>query len=118
MRADAADGVASGDALYAGLGLFGMHVDRTRMWDRTYVQAIAYGPGRYDPSYEEGGVDYPIGLVRWTENRNAGHVLRLMAEGRLSTAGLALQFPLADAPLGYDLLQSPERPPTIQFVYG
>jgi threonine dehydrogenase-like Zn-dependent dehydrogenase len=101
-----------------GLGLFGMDVERDALGDRTMVRAIAYGPGRYDPEYEEASVDYPIGLVRWTENRNAQHVLRLMAEGRLSTAGLARQFPLADAPAGYALLQSPERPPTIQLVYG
>ncbi len=101
-----------------GLGLFGLDVQREALSDRTVVRSIAYGPGRYDPEYEEASVDYPIGLVRWTENRNAQHVLRLMAEGRLSVAGLAASIPFEEAPRGYALLQSPERPPTLQFVYG
>ena len=41
--------------------------------------STSYGPGRYDPTYEEAGVDYPIGYVRWTENRNMGEVLRAAA---------------------------------------
>jgi threonine dehydrogenase-like Zn-dependent dehydrogenase len=101
-----------------GLGLFGIDVERANVWDRTYVHAIAYGPGRYDPSYEEGNVDYPIGLVRWTENRNQGHFLRLLAEGRVRVDGLAVRYPLGEAPDAYRLLRSPERPPTIQFDYG
>lgn len=43
----------------------------------------SYGPGRYDPGYEEYGIDYPIGYVRWTENRNMEEFLRLLAEKRL-----------------------------------
>ena len=43
----------------------------------------SYGPGRYDPLYEEGGVDYPVGYVRWTEGRNLDAVIDLMARGRL-----------------------------------
>ena len=101
-----------------GLGLFGLDVQREFLSDRLLMRSIAYGPGRYDPEYEEASVDYPIGIMRWTENRNAGHVLRLMADGKLSIAGLATQFPIADAPAGYDLLHTPQRPPTIQFVYG
>ena len=45
------------------------------------VVSRSYGPGRYDPSYEEDGIDYPPGYVRWTEGRNLGEVLRLMAGG-------------------------------------
>lgn len=43
----------------------------------------SYGPGRYDPQYEWGGHDYPIGHVRWTENRNFDAALHLMASGKL-----------------------------------
>ena len=43
----------------------------------------SYGPGRYDPNYEERGIDYPIGYVRWTERRNMECVLDLVAAGRL-----------------------------------
>ncbi len=48
----------------------------------------SYGPGRYDPSYEWGGADYPIGYVRWTEQRNFQACLHLMATGQLNLAGL------------------------------
>ena len=43
------------------------------------VVSRSYGPGRYDPTYEQGGIDYPAGYVRWTEGRNLEEVLRLMA---------------------------------------
>ena len=66
-----------------GLGLFGMDITRSRMFenDVTFVGSRAYGPGRYDPVYEEGNVDMPIGWVRWTENRNATEFLRELSIG-------------------------------------
>ncbi|MCX6387407.1 MAG: bi-domain-containing oxidoreductase, partial [Solirubrobacterales bacterium] len=48
----------------------------------------SYGPGRYDPSYEQHGIDYPISFVRWTEQRNIGAVLDLIAAGRLDLSDL------------------------------
>src|SRR5208282_2167607 len=48
----------------------------------------SYGPGRYDPVYEEKGIDYPIGYVRWTERRNMEAVLDLMEAGALNVAPL------------------------------
>jgi threonine dehydrogenase-like Zn-dependent dehydrogenase len=104
-------------ARVVGLGLFGMDVDRDALNDRLMLRSIAYGPGRYDPAYEENNVDYPIGIVRWTENRNAQHALRLMAEGRLVTDPIPARIAFADAVSGYSLLQSPDRPPTVQFAY-
>jgi threonine dehydrogenase-like Zn-dependent dehydrogenase len=103
-----------------GLGAFGTKVDRETMVhnDVTLVMQLAYGPGRYDPVYEEGNVDYPIGHVRWTENRNAQHFLRLVAEGRVSP--LAIQperFAFADAPAAYERLKQPDRPATLLFEY-
>jgi predicted dehydrogenase/threonine dehydrogenase-like Zn-dependent dehydrogenase len=50
--------------------------------------STSYGPGRYDPLYEEGGQDYPLPYVRWTENRNMQAYLALLAEGRLALAPL------------------------------
>ena len=58
-------------------------------WKEAYMKDIqvrysrSYGPGRYDPSYEFGGIDYPIGHVRWTENRNFESCLHLMESGAL-----------------------------------
>lgn len=48
----------------------------------------SYGPGRYDPSYEWGGADYPIGYVRWTEQRNFDACLHLVKAGQLDLAAL------------------------------
>jgi predicted dehydrogenase/threonine dehydrogenase-like Zn-dependent dehydrogenase len=65
----------------------------------------SYGPGRYDPSYEWGGHDYPIGYVRWTEQRNFEACLHLMAAGRLNLAVLTTRrVPFADAPKVYEEL--------------
>lgn len=105
----------------AGVGLFGMTIERDRMYARdvTFEPVIAYGPGRYDPVYEEGGIDYPIGYVRWTENRNQAFFLRLLAEGKVSVAPLApVRVRLAEAPRAYKLLMSPERPPTVLLTYA
>jgi predicted dehydrogenase/threonine dehydrogenase-like Zn-dependent dehydrogenase len=58
-------------------------------WNDYYMKELdvrfsrSYGPGRYDPQYEERGLDYPIGYVRWTERRNLGAFLDLLAEGKV-----------------------------------
>jgi threonine dehydrogenase-like Zn-dependent dehydrogenase len=104
-----------------GVGLFGMTLERDRMYARdvTFYPSLAYGPGRYDPVYEEGNVDYPIGYVRWTENRNMRYFLRLLAEGAVEVAPLApVRVPLAEAPRAYELLQAPDRPPTVLLTYS
>jgi threonine dehydrogenase-like Zn-dependent dehydrogenase len=103
-----------------GVGAFGMAISRERMYahDVIFYPVLAYGPGRYDPVYEEGNVDYPIGYVRWTENRNQSAFLRLLAAGRVRVETLApVRVPLVEAPRAYDLLQSPDRPPTVVLTY-
>ena len=63
--------------------------DAELSWKTAYMKDIqvrysrSYGPGRYDPQYEWGGKDYPIGYVRWTENRNFEACLELMRTGQL-----------------------------------
>ncbi|MEF3309224.1 zinc-binding alcohol dehydrogenase [Paenibacillus sp. GYB004] len=52
------------------------------------VISRAGGPGRYDAVYERGGVDYPIGYVRWTEGRNMGEYIRMLSEGRVAVGSL------------------------------
>lgn len=69
----------------------------------------SYGPGRYDPTYEEGGVDYPIGYVRWTERRNMACVLDLLAEGKLDLEKIASDVvPFDDAVSVYEQINSGE----------
>jgi threonine dehydrogenase-like Zn-dependent dehydrogenase len=103
-----------------GVGLFGMEINRDRMYarDAIFYPVIAYGPGRYDPIYEEGNVDYPVGYVRWTENRNQGAFMRLLAEQKVDVTPLApTRVPFADATHAYDLLHRPDRPPTVLLAY-
>lgn len=70
----------------------------------------SYGPGRYDLVYEHKGVDYPIGYVRWTEQRNMQAFLDLLAAGRLDIAGIIThRFPFGQAENAYDLLASGHR---------
>jgi threonine dehydrogenase-like Zn-dependent dehydrogenase/predicted dehydrogenase len=75
------------------LVIVGNH-DAELSWKTAYMKDIqvryskSYGPGRYDPSYEWGGIDYPIGHVRWTENRNFEACLQLMKTGQLDLAAL------------------------------
>jgi len=65
----------------------------------------SYGPGRYDPSYEEGGHDYPVGYVRWTEGRNLGEIVRLLASGALEIRSLIThRYPFESAVEAYDTL--------------
>ncbi len=71
--------------------------------------SCSYGPGRYDPAYEEGGQDYPLPFVRWTEQRNLEAVLGLMADGRIDPTPLIThRFAFEHARDAYDLLSSEE----------
>ncbi len=70
----------------------------------------SYGPGRYDPAYEESGMDYPYGFVRWTERRNLEAFLELAAERKVRVTPLIThRFPLAQAPAAYRLLSGRTR---------
>jgi predicted dehydrogenase len=73
------------------------------------VVSRSYGPGRYDPTYEHAGVDYPAGYVRWTEGRNIEEVLRLMATSQLEPSKLTTHtFDIEDGPRAYELLEAEE----------
>lgn len=69
--------------------------------------STSYGPGRYDPLYEEAGQDYPIGYVRWTENRNMQSYLEMLADQRVSLVPLKpRRFPIDEARAAYESLRS------------
>jgi predicted dehydrogenase len=73
------------------------------------VVSRSYGPGRYDPVYEERGIDYPAGYVRWTEGRNLEEVLRLMATGALRPSRLTTHvFDLDEGAAAYKQLDADE----------
>jgi len=73
--------------------------------------SCSYGPGRYDPGYEEKGLDYPPGYVRWTENRNMQAFQELIQAGRVDPSFLTTHvFRLEDAPKAYDLILKRTEP--------
>ncbi len=76
--------------------------------------STSYGPGRYDPEYEEKGRDYPLAFVRWTENRNMEEYLRLLAAAAVRVEPLVgASVPIAEAERAYELLSAPtERGPS------
>src|SRR5690606_28258086 len=77
----------------------------------------SYGPGRYDRDYEEGGVDYPVGYVRWTERRNMEEFLRLVAAGVVTPERLTThRFRIDDAPRAYELVTGQREEPYIGIV--
>ena len=91
------------------VGDVGMKLPRKPYYEKELTLRLArsYGPGRYDPMYEEVGVDYPIGYVRWTEQRNLQEFLRLVAAGAVTPARLTThRFTVDDAALAYERVQA------------
>jgi predicted dehydrogenase/threonine dehydrogenase-like Zn-dependent dehydrogenase len=89
------------------VGVTGLELSRADFFEKelTFQVSCSYGPGRYDPSYEEKGNDYPVGFVRWTEQRNLEAVLDMMASGRLDVKPLiSHRFDIDDAEKAYDLV--------------
>lgn len=72
------------------VGVTGLELNRADFYEKelSFQVSCSYGPGRYDPAYEDKGQDYPIGFVRWTEQRNFEAVLDLMAGGQIDVASL------------------------------
>ncbi|HEX8118199.1 MAG TPA: bi-domain-containing oxidoreductase, partial [Pyrinomonadaceae bacterium] len=89
------------------VGLVGLNVPRAVYFQRelTLRVSMSYGPGRYDPEYEERGHDYPLPYVRWTEGRNLEAFLDLAAAGSLKTAPLVThRFPVEEGARAYQLI--------------
>jgi len=86
------------------VGVVGLELSRADFYDKelTFQVSCSYGPGRYDPTYEQKGHDYPLGYVRWTEGRNFEAVLDMMAEGKLDPMPLiSHRFPFERATEAY-----------------
>lgn len=91
------------------VGVVGLELSRADFYEKelTFQVSCSYGPGRYDPDYEEGGQKYPIGFVRWTEQRNFEAVLDLMDSGALKVEPLIThRFAIEDGAQAMDLLTS------------
>jgi predicted dehydrogenase/threonine dehydrogenase-like Zn-dependent dehydrogenase len=88
-----------------GLGVSRRHVYHKEL---SVVLSRSYGPGRYDPSYEQEGIDYPIGYVRWTEKRNMEAFLGLLRSRAINVERLIQKrYPVSEAGAAYTALNSP-----------
>ena len=106
--------IARDRARVVAVGAVGLKLPRKAYYAKelTFLNSRSYGPGRYDPDYEEGGQDYPIGYVRWTEGRNLEAFVELLASGRVDVRPLIThRFPIEQAPAAYELITGKTQEP-------
>lgn len=99
--------IARDRARVVATGAVGLTFPRKVYYEKeiSFINSRSYGPGRYDLDYEENGLDYPIGYVRWTEGRNFQAVVDLMASGKLKVAPLiSHRFPIEKAIQAYNVI--------------
>ncbi len=95
------------------IGVVGLQLSRDDFYEKelSFQVSCSYGPGRYDSAYEEGGQDYPIGFVRWTEQRNFEAVLGLMSAGKIDVSDMiSKKLPFEDAPACFSILGTGQGP--------
>jgi predicted dehydrogenase/threonine dehydrogenase-like Zn-dependent dehydrogenase len=110
---DLAGEVARDKGIVVAVGAVGMNVPRRPFYLKELDLRVgrSYGPGRYDPIYEEQGHDYPYAYVRWTEQRNMQAVLQLMADRQVLIEPLIThRFPIDQAPDAYTRLSDGKEP--------
>lgn len=98
------------------VGDVGLDLNRADLFKKEldFLISTSYGPGRYDPNYEEGGQDYPLPYVRWTENRNMEAYIQLLAKGTVSLSNLYHPpYPVDRAPEAYDALKGEGEKPLL-----
>jgi predicted dehydrogenase/threonine dehydrogenase-like Zn-dependent dehydrogenase len=105
------------------VGAVGMDIERKPFYDKELSLNLSrsYGPGRYDRQYEEMGIDYPIGYVRWTERRNMSCFLDLISQGKINLNRLVTHcFDAAEAQSAFAVVmgKTPERHLGIVLSYG
>ena len=115
--------IARDKANVVATGAVGLEIPRKVYFEKelSLINSRSYGPGRYDPSYEEDGQDYPIGYVRWTEGRNLESFIDLLASERIDVHPLIThRFPIEQAPKAYDLIAGDRDQPFlgILLTYG
>lgn len=108
--------VARNRARVIAVGSVAMDIPRREFYEKELEFRVSrsYGPGRYDSSYEQKGVDYPIGYVRWTETRNMEAFLRLLADRKLNLPQLIThRFSIAQAHSAYELISDGSIEPSL-----
>lgn len=102
------------------VGVTGLELNRADFYEKelTFQVSCSYGPGRYDADYEEKGNDYPLGFVRWTEQRNFEAVLDLMSSGQIDVSPLiSHRVHFEDASKAYELLTTDKAALGILLTY-
>ena len=101
------------------VGMTGMDIPRQPFFSRELklIISMSYGPGRYDPEYEERGHDYPLPYVRWTEKRNIESFLQLVGDKRINVERLTThRFAIAEAERAYQLISGDVQEPNLGVV--
>ncbi len=109
-----AGAIARDRAVVSMVGAVPMNVPRKIYYEKELQLRLSrsYGPGRYDAQYEERGVDYPIGYVRWTERRNMQEFLRLVAAKAVKLDQLIThRFPIEEAEAAYEIVTGKRKEP-------
>lgn len=99
------------------VGVVDLNIDRDDIYKKEleFFMSTSYGPGRYDSTYEEGGIDYPYHWVRFTENRNMQDYLRLIGEKKINLDYMfAEDVDIDDADAVYKALADGEHRPLMQ----
>ena len=106
--------IARDRARVVATGAVGLTIPRKIYYEKeiSFINSRSYGPGRYDPNYEENGQDYPLGYIRWTEGRNFEAVIDLMSKDKLKVRPLIThRFPIEKATQAYDVITGKEKEP-------
>jgi len=104
--------IARDRARVVATGAVGLTFPRKVYYEKeiSFINSRSYGPGRYDLNYEEQGMDYPLGYVRWTEGRNFEAVVDLMAKGQLQVKPLIThRFPIEQATQAYEVITGKKK---------
>jgi predicted dehydrogenase/threonine dehydrogenase-like Zn-dependent dehydrogenase len=111
--------IARDRGVIVAVGAVGMDIQRRLFYEKEldFRVSRSYGPGRYDSAYEQKGIDYPIGYVRWTETRNMDAFLQLLAERRVRTEPLIThRFPVEQADRAYELISGRTEEPFLGVI--
>lgn len=102
------------------IGTSGLKISRDDFYEKELIFQVScsYGPGRYDETYEDDGIDYPIGFVRWTEKRNFEAVLQLFKEKIINIEDMvSKRFDFCEALKAYEIIQKPNNFLGLIFLY-
>jgi predicted dehydrogenase/threonine dehydrogenase-like Zn-dependent dehydrogenase len=104
--------IARDRARVVATGAVGLNIPRKIYYEKelAFINSRSYGPGRYDSNYEESGVDYPIGYIRWTEGRNFQSVVDLLSNRKLKVESLIThRFPIEKGVQAYEVITGKKK---------